>query len=51
MITKKHLHISLYAAIAVSAAFSSCSSDDDISSDGNKTDIVIISPADSIITA
>lgn len=51
MITKNHLHISLYAAIAVSAAFSSCSSDDDISSDGNKTDIVIISPADSIITA
>ena len=50
MITKKHLHIYLYAAIAVSAAFSSCSSDDDISSDGNKTDIVVISPADSIIT-
>jgi hypothetical protein len=51
MITKKHLHIYLYAAIAVSAAFSSCSSDDDISSDDNKTEIVVISPADSIITA
>ena len=50
MITKKHLHISLCAAIAVSAAFSSCSSDDDINSDDNKTNIVVISPADSIIT-
>ena len=51
MITKKHLHISLCAAIAVSAAFSSCSDDDNISSDDNKTNIVVISPADSIITA
>ena len=51
MITKNHLHISLCAAIAVSAAFSSCSDDDNISSDDNKTNIVVISPADSIITA
>ena len=51
MITKNHLHISLCAVIAVSAAFSSCSDDDNISSDDNKTNIVVISPADSIITA
>ena len=52
MITKPHLYITLCAAIAVSTAFTSCSKDDDITSDDSpKTEIVVISPADSIITA
>ena len=52
MITKPYLYISLCAAITVSTAFSSCSKDDDITVDDNpKTEIVVISPADSIITA
>ena len=52
MITKPHLYITLCAAIAVSTAVTSCSKDDDITSDDSpKTEIVVISPADSIITA
>ena len=52
MITKPHLYITLCAAIAVGTAFTSCSKDDDITTDDTpKAEIVVISPADSIITA